>query len=680
MLEKTEVLHDSHRPDGTIQESSRCYEQWFRSLLDRPNLKSCIVLVCRQPPSCLRVSADTFLELPLRGLQPQDAEALLVQQQLHHLAVQDRQRVMQFCGHNPGLLVAAAYKIRQQIGNGPHGFLHYPLNHRHADDGVWREAVQALSPDEQQALGWLLLYPDVCIEHSGMAVVVDDRASWSLTAAFQALTQRGLVTQLDGGIYCLAMEWLYHVVAWYLRQSLARALQDQEVQPFGKHPILVPGAPLWRRQWIQRAVLAPVDQEWRTLNGDAWRERYRRDAINSLLAQVRADSNLKDSYAVGNLLNIAVALGVRLHTLNLTGLTIRHADLSIADPQQMNLSGCTVKDSALPLPMYGQLKAALSPDGRTFAVGDTTGRVLCWRRDGNRYCPYRFAQFRDDNGHHLPIVNLSFGNDKILAVAAGHQVYSWWYEAQELAPSYLMSVAVSITSLASCHNDYVAVGLEDGRIVVWDNLLDRAVYLRRHHNPVSDLVANPRQNSWQLASKGIGDRVLIWRNVRQEKVIPEEIRREGDAFIRTTWWADDPLFALLHKTQPVLFWYDGQQQVLPFGQGTNRFRFSHNSQWVAALREQVVDIRKTADLSQSMTLAHADSCNDMMLSNDGCWLLTKHYDEPHRLRLWDIHQGAVCWELTARETSGAGSGPHMRGIQGLSSIERAFWQSYGVNV
>ena len=82
-----------------------------------------------------------------------------------------------------------------------------------------------------------------------------------------------------------------------------------------------------------------------------------------MLDAVRAQSDPSYGLAVGNLLNVAVALQVPLSELNLSGLAISHADLWSARLQGVNLSGCQLINSVLPTTLHGVLTAALSPDG-----------------------------------------------------------------------------------------------------------------------------------------------------------------------------------------------------------------------------------------------------------------------------------------------------------------------------
>ncbi|MGF1567713.1 MAG: hypothetical protein ACFCVD_06540 [Nodosilinea sp.] len=680
IIEKAETLYTPEDLAGRFTPASACYEWWLQALLDRHTLRGCVILVCRQPPGCLQRNHDNLLNHPLRGLGEAAAVGLLNQAGLSEHPPQDLQKLARFCGYNPGILQAAAYKIRQSASRNLDAFMQHPWAVDHADDDNWRVALQELTVNERELLGWLLLHPGERIGDASGRLTRNGQPDPILPAVMQHLQRRGLVEHVNG-LYCLAMEWLRYVIARHLSETFAQALHDRDLQTLNRHPLIAPQASFGQRQWHWHQVLAPLETEWRKIDPDAWRSSYRAEVINAMLGRIREEESLQNGYAAGNLLNIAVALGVPPGALNATGLRINHADLSTTAVTGLNLADCHFTHTALPLPLQGALAAALSPTGRTLAVGDAAGRLLCWRREGGAYALYRFKAFRGDQGEPLPIQNVGFGNDETLAIVAGQQVYSWWIGDGE-APRWLMSVELCATSLACrCDRDslsYVVVGLADGRITVWNDFLDEKMELgHRHAGEISELVPSPAAGSLRLMSKGTGDRVLVW-DIGDTASSPEEIQVDDTIVISMTWQGDNPLLAFLEGRETRLRMEDGRVQTLPVEPPIRGLRFSADGTYLAAItsRPHKVVIKALANLSQSVKIPMVEAVNPMALANDGGWLLTQKSEPPQMLQIWDVAAQAIAWQVTVNPAIPPHALPQLRGCQGLKPVERDFWKSY----
>lgn len=685
IVEKTDTLFSSEDASGRFQQVSQGYEEWLQSILDRAKLNSCVVLVCRQSPKCLQVSHDIFLELPLRGLNDEDAELLLTKERLECSESEKLRQLINFCGHNPGVLAAAAYKI-QRLGTGRlDTFLDYPLMHEHADDDLWHQSLESLTENEKEVIGWLLLHPDERVMQRGNEVVVEGKDLLSVSVAIQSLRRRALVDVVDGTTYCFASEWLRHVAARYISKKLAIALHERDIEVLNQYPLIVPNAPLWRRQWLYQRVLEPIGKVWKKLDAAAWRETHRCEAINQMLDCIRAEESFNKGFAAGNLINIAVAMHISLSVLNVSNLTIRHADLSIAAAQSVNLNGCHLQTTALPISLYGELTAALSPNGETFAIGDKDGRLVCWRRRQDSYEIYRFSHFQTDAGKGIAITALTFGDDETLAIAAHQEVYRWWLGEENVRPRRLIGVSSAITSLTCCSEDYIAVGMKNGSIVIYNRTTSLSTELRQHAGSVIELVADPTPDSWRLISRGSGDRVIIWRNIGAMQPVFEQIFCEDYVFIREIWVNEEPLFAVLAGSRPYLQTYERQRTVLPLTQGVNRLRFSHNSAWIAALGREFVQIKKRNDLALETVIFHQGSIDDMALSNDGRWLLTqKRSASPHMVQVWDAAVGKTCFEIESkplrRQEGLDDTQIQCQGCKGFTNAERDWLRSCGARL
>jgi WD40 repeat protein len=683
VLEKTEVLHEAGGMGGIFKAESSCYETWLRTLLERHSLQSCVIVVCREPPQCLQTNHDMLLHHPLGELQATDAERLLRQAGLQDYSVQQLSELAQFCGYNPGVLVAAAHKVRHSGEANVASFLRYPLAIAHADDAVWQGIFYDLTDKERELIGWLLLHPDETAKQADHGLEFKGQVSRSRLLVMQSLRNRGLVTTDSSGNYCLPTEWLRHLVKHNLVLRLAHAFDSGDAQVFSQHPLVVPWAPLWKRHWHWHYVLEALADHLEPLNDQAWTSQYRSTKINTMLDGIRSRPELQTGYGAGNLLNIAVALNVPLADLHMAGLTISHGDLATARLHHTNLQGCHFVNTVLPVALHGVLTAALSADGTTIAVGDEEGRILCWHCTPMAYKLYRFAQIPGTSGQPRKISHLYFGEEDMLAIVADQQVYRWWLGDGQTAPNYLMTVASPVTSLTCCGDEYVAVGQQDGSIALWHEALDCQIDLRRHLGAVQDLAANPDPYSERLVSRGHGDRILVWA-LNEPEPQPWEIRPERHFFFAIAWRYGHPISAVYIGDQYFLRMSDGTTDPLPFQGDISMLKFSLNGNYLAALKRQQVDIRSLDSLSQGKTIPYNGRLNTLAISNDGHWLLTvgqTRANNPYKVQLWDVETQKLCWELTAQPARNSETslecGLNLQGCQGLTEVERAFWQSYG---
>ena len=683
VIEKTEVLHQPESLGARFKPESRSYEQWLRMLLDRHNLRSCVLLVCRVPPQCLLTHHDMLFHYPLQGITAQGAIALLQQQGLRDYPPSQLSQLAQFCGHSPGVLVAAAHKILTLGDRNLAEFLRYPLAIANADDQLWQEAWEDLTEAERQLLGWLLLYPDVAIRWQSDPRNPPAQGARSWQPIIQSLRNRGWIDVDVVGVYRIHTQWLCHVAQHHLAKRLAMALHHEDIQLVGSHPLVFPQAPVWRRQQPWQYVLNPLVDHLAEIHPQSWTIQYRKDKLNAMLARARAQPHQSLPYTVGNLLNMAVALQVPLAELQVQGLAISHADLGMATPQGINLSNCALEQTRLPLPLHGALTAAIAPDGRTVAIGDQDGRLLCWQRHGQSFELYRFAQLPNQDGQVPSVTKLAFGAADTVAIVSGHQVYRWWLGDTQGQPVPVMTVTAPVTSLTCCRDDYVAVGLQDGGIILWSELTDQTLELRRHTGRVQEVVANPEPYSDQLVSRGYGDRILVW-NLRDSDSEPWEIRPERHIFFGLTWQYGQPVAAAYVGQERLLRWADGTTQLLPSQQQITLLQFSPDGDYVATRSPEAIEIRAMATLNHSTVIQDRDLIHVIALSNNGQWLLTqgvKRPNQPHTVRVWDVNAKKICWELTAHPPRADPAEPiNLSGCQGLTAPEQAYWRSYGAAV
>jgi WD40 repeat protein len=692
-LNNTDGLHDREALDGRFQPESQGYEDWLSSILDREDLQGCVILIGRMLPRCLNDTQINLCRHRLAPLDEQTAITLFRQKVLahHDYPPEALGHLIRFCGHNPGILAAVADKLNN-AGFRLRDFFNDIFAEPHGTDALWENYLQQLTPKENRLLGWLLLYPYIKIRQNATAWYAhDQRLPMDASVVLSCLRNRWLITFDDQHHPVLRSDWIRHFVAKHVMEDLARAFGQGELDQINLYPLTVPQAPLWYRQWQERWLLSPLDSRLRDADQtrDTWSKLHRVGRINEFLRQALAleDPGLKEGYLAGNLLNIAVVLALPFTELRLAGVTIRNADLWSISLNGFRVRHCRFVDCVLPVHLHGQLVAAMSPSGLAIAVGDAEGRICCWQRQEDGFTLYRFTRILDGAGAPLAISKLSFGNATMLGIVAHRQVYRWWL-GEENDPEWLMTIPAAATSLASCDDEYVAVGLENGDIRVKQDLVDEPFslkvqageYQRGHSGRVKTLTVNPDPDSGQLLSIGYGDRILSW-NIWAPDAEPEEFHPQATIYNALAFRPDGWVASIFLGARNYLRLGDGSLRELPYEEPLGKFCFSPNGNFFAVRKTHGIEVR-SLDLKMHQTIPNERDLDYMLVSNDGHWLLTIATDYPHTVQVWDTQSQKLCWELSAEQkhTNPPDFQPDilLEACEGLSPIEQAFWSDYGV--
>ena len=106
---------------------------------------------------------------------------------------------------------------------------------------------------------------------------------------------------------------------------------------------------------------------------------------------------------------------------------------------------------------------AFSPDGRSLAVGESTGMVEVWR--GDAHVPVNAPL----TGHDGDVASVAFSSDSRLLASGGHDgTVRVWRVAQHGLPTVVSRAGATISSLALDRaGTKAAVGSDDGSVRLW---------------------------------------------------------------------------------------------------------------------------------------------------------------------------------------------------------------------
>ena len=651
VIEGADSLYDSNYSDASFRQdgTSKGYERWLQLLTQTYDLHSCVIWVSRRRPSCLLVSGNHVYSRQLQPLQPDDAVKLLQEENLPHIPEEDLYQLTEFCGRNPGVLKLASLKIRTERHSSVAEVMRMPLKpKKYPEDRSWLHAIGTLTLMEQNLLSWLLLLPDSSLERAMQEAFRS--TSQSLQDMLSDLQQRGFVERHPAGYYELQSPWLRHIVARFTVERLASAFwsdASEALEIIGQYPLVSPRAAAWERYWHWDHVLYVLDGALNKVNiiGDSWTKGERGKRFEAFFEKLHSSKRTNEPWLIGNLLTMAVALKLPLNGLKVSGMTIRYADLRGNHFKNVTFQNCAFVDTALPIKVHGRLAIALSPNGTTLAVGDEQGRIFCWRLEHNTFRLEHFTRVPDSPEASVGVTHLAFGNERVLVVAANQQIYYWWLSSENSFSSdgldLIQKVSQPVSCLSAQGENRIAVGLMTGEIIFWHDL-EGTKKRTAHRKPVKTLAFI--SEGAHLLSIGYGDRILEWDIALDP--IPEERPSEGALFITGAFQGVSPVIAYASDGSWGIRLSNGARQKFAFKVDGDLMRFSRNGQYLAVVVNGAVRVFSTADLTSHTTIPVDHTPTDLMISNDGGWLLIKgSLKNITQTQLWNVKTHQRWWDL-----------------------------------
>ena len=666
ILDDADILYNPHQPPGVLGACSE-YEDLLRQMISDPTIEGCLVWVSRVPPQCLVQDHSALCRHELPSLATVQAAALLEAKRLLTTAREERQQLIEFCGGNPGLLLAVAQKIDESFAGRISQYLANPFHILSQIDELWIEIVATLSHDEKVLLVWLMLRP---ISAEGVAeLAIPNMPPRQRLLAMQYLRRRGLIRVNQEGHYQFHTTYCRYVVAQWLVTHISTKVLDKEdgVKTLSQYPILLPiNLPhLW--EWQHQFVLEPIVRKIRV-------EKWQQQDYAKILGKLRGGSEDEDlhnhGYAAGTILNLAMTLKVPFSALNIKGLHIRCADLREAMLKNTDLTGCVFEETALPTCFTGKLVADMSADGTMIAIGDEQGRLGVWVKHDKCFTLEKYYRFGSLPKQSSAVQRVTFSPDE-LVIAVGKAIHRWILSSNDL-PTYLMGVEDEVRCL-SRGGDCIAVGLANGRVYLNDLFQGKELDRPIHRRPIS--LVELDHNGYELATVSYGDRVLL-SDVNDLTTVDDI--PSGERIVQAIrWQADDLLVAATRDGQPsFLRRAEHQWQDFSSVRGITRLAFSRNGRFLVGISEEGAIYRWNQGVLDPTQVSLPNLYPEVIvLSDDGKHLLTVcHYrqvanQKNPQIQLWDISTGCLFWELKTADPSWL-KGLKLAEVRGMTAAQR----------
>ncbi len=581
---------------------------------------------------------------------------------------EDWQQLYKLCGNLPPLIRTTAESIVQIYDGQLAKFLPIPPHLPTAVESLLHQSLEQLSPAERKLVLWLLVQP---LEFETLdSLASKDLPLKPLRQAWESLIRRELL-QKDNFIgYQLHPPLLRLVVAEQFAETIFNELVKAEPSLLHQYPLLQAIKPASWQSWQRKNLLDLVAKNIR-LEEDM--QSFLLAVLDCLQTKTNKDSS---SYAAGNLINLAVYLGLSLTDWDFSGLTIRCADL-----RQANLSGavfrdCTFVETIFPEGLTGNCQTALSPNGNVYAVGDDSGRVLVWERIKEQVTLKDFIPL---NKAITSLAIASIASTDLVVIASGREIYFKWSGDREVSLFNTTSSDVSCLCIDP-NGEKLAAGLADGHIYLWDIRTEEPSGVLKGHVDKVSILAFSRDGQ-QLASCDL----VTLRRMRSdgsnglitvETLSPTRISSTYSAL----GWCDKHLQAIEVSPETThLYSVNGRKPVGLANSLTIASSFSISGRCLAGSSSD--GILWVWDLEKGINTVLPNDPDkvpgELVLCADGDILLTNTGD---CVQLWNVRHKCCLWETQVSPKDVSSIELDWSGATITSEVARAILQDLGVQL
>jgi WD40 repeat protein/DNA-binding XRE family transcriptional regulator len=303
--------------------------------------------------------------------------------------------------------------------------------------------------------------------------------------AIEALHRRSLVERGDTA----ASFTLQPVILEYMTDRLVSAFADEisggRLDLVRRYPHVKARAKDWVRRSQEQLIGSPLLARLEVLGSATAVE----EKLIELLSMLRAEPEVVQGCAPGNLVNLLRQQRGNLRGVDLSGLVLRHVYLAEVEAQDARLSGAHLIDAVIADAYSFGFSLAMSADGHYLAVGGSGGDAHVWQiADRTLIVSVR--------GHARDVMAVALSGDgQVLATGGIDGVIKLWDTAAGQLLTSLQGPTALVWRVALSRDGRVlAGGRGDGTIVVWQASGD----------PPVTTISSPHGTSHALALSGDG--------------------------------------------------------------------------------------------------------------------------------------------------------------------------------
>jgi WD40 repeat protein len=423
VFDNLEALLQSGSTKGDYQPQFTGYSQLFRRIGESSH-QSCLILTSReQPQEIRRLQGITtpVRVLHLTGLQA-SASQLLTARGVTGTATEIQWLIDRYQGHPLALELVAA-TIIHTFQNSITAFSQSPIVFGEIEDLIASQCDR-LSPIEQSVIYWLAIHREA-VTAAQLATDLLGAPLETIVTALDSLFNRSLLQKTDSG--CTLQNVVMEYVSQRFIHQIQQELRSHQFNLFRTHAILQTTAKEYIRETQKRLLMEPIARELQAQHNiqviaDKFRyliETFQTEQTNPEIFRANP-SELRTGYAIGNLINLLLTLGIDLTGYDFSGLPIAQAYLQGANLTDVNFSHCHFTNTVFSQSLGSIFTIVFSPDQKTLVTGGMDGYIRIWRiADGQ--------QLQAWSAHSNWIRHLTFSPDgQYLASSSNDRTIKIW--------------------------------------------------------------------------------------------------------------------------------------------------------------------------------------------------------------------------------------------------------------
>lgn len=594
--------------------------------------QSCLLLTSREKPKDVaslegnRLCVRSFC---LSGLKSVDGQEILKIKGITAAELEFRKLVERYAGNALALKVVAT-TIQDIFDGNITKFLQEEATVFGDICELLDQQFSRLSYLEVDIMYWLAINREPVSLSELRKDIVSPVAPQKLLEALESLVRRSLVEKntVAFTLQPVVMEYVTN----RLVEQVCREIETQDLDLFRCHALMKATAKDYVRETQVRLILQPV------IDGLLTVFRSKRNVENQLkkiLARLREESPLEQSYTAGNILNLLCHLETDLTGYDFSHLTVWQADLRCVNLHDTNFCHANLAKSIFAETFSAILSVAFSPDGKFLVTGDMNGEIRLYQvADWKQLFTYK--------AHADWVTSIAFSPDsRIFASCSDDQTIKLWNVTTGECLKILRGHEKGIWSIAFNSNGQALVsGGDDKTIKMWDVSTGQCLKtLQGHNNMVRAVIFSPDD---QMLVSGSADKTLKLWDVCTGQCF-RTLQGHDEAIWSASLSPDGRTLASASSDQTVRLWDVDTGQCLMTLQGHSGWlwsvAFNPNGHSIASGSwDQTV---KLWDVSTGQCLktlqGHNNLVRAVVFNPDGQILASGSDDQS--LRLWDVATG-----------------------------------------
>ncbi len=358
-----------HTPSATND-----YEKLFQEI-GKASHQSCLMITSREQPHSLRqIQSNTIRTIQLTGIQ--QASQIFTDRGITGTKPEIDWLINKYQG-NPLALEIVTETIKNLYGS-----IHSFSQASGFAVGQIRPLLQSqfdrLNPAETSVIYWLAIHREpVTIQTLNDDSLEEDHEDLDITAALNSLHDRGLIQA--NHLHSVPSFTLQNVIMEYatdrLIKSIAQEFTSYKFHFLRTHAIMQATAKEYIRDAQKKLLLTPIGQKISNHQNITTVA----ENLQAIIQQFRQQSTYPTGYAIGNIINLLLALNIDLTGYDFSHLTIRQAYLQQAQLHQVNFTRCHFDQTIFSQDLGSIFTVTFSLDQRILVTGGMDGKIRIWQ-------------------------------------------------------------------------------------------------------------------------------------------------------------------------------------------------------------------------------------------------------------------------------------------------------------